>query len=230
MEKENKLYFVYKTTNLKNGKFYVGVHETYNLNGGYLGSGKVLRNSIYFHGKENFKREIIEFCEDKKSMYEKEKELATEELVNNIKCMNLTVGGVGFIDDEKHRKISSYGGKARAKKIKEDPEFRDIHNKIVGETMRKNHMLGKIKYNTFTGKKHSEETKKKMREVMKGKGAGKKNSQYGTCWITKNGINKKIKKEELDYYISKDWARGRISIFQPKDKWVTGEAYVRFCK
>jgi hypothetical protein len=94
MEKENKYFIVYKTINLKNDKFYIGVHETHNLDDGYLGSGKILRNSVYYHGKENFKREILEFCENKKSMYEKEKELVTEELINNPKCMNLVIGGV----------------------------------------------------------------------------------------------------------------------------------------
>jgi hypothetical protein len=74
--------------------FYIGVHETHNLDDGYLGSGKILRNSVYYHGKENFKREILEFCENKKSMYEKEKELVTEELINNPKCMNLVIGGL----------------------------------------------------------------------------------------------------------------------------------------
>ena len=65
MEKDNKYYLVYITTNLINGKFYIGVHETHNLNDGYLGSGKILRNSVYYHGKENFKREILEFCDNK---------------------------------------------------------------------------------------------------------------------------------------------------------------------
>ena len=52
MEKENKLYFIYKTTNLKNEKFYIGAHVTENINDGYLGSGKVLRNSVNYYGKE----------------------------------------------------------------------------------------------------------------------------------------------------------------------------------
>lgn len=40
MKNENKYYLVYKTTNLINGKFYIGVHETYNLNDGYFRFGK----------------------------------------------------------------------------------------------------------------------------------------------------------------------------------------------
>ena len=39
---------------------------------------------------------------------------------------------------------------------------------------------------------------------------GEKNSQYGTCWITKDNENKKIKKEYLDEYISLGWKAGRV--------------------
>jgi hypothetical protein len=37
-----------------------------------------------------------------------------------------------------------------------------------------------------------------------------KNSQFGTCWITKDGVNKKIKKEELNSWIEQGWCKGRI--------------------
>lgn len=43
----------------------------------------------------------------------------------------------------------------------------------------------------------------------KGKGLGELNSQFGTCWITKDNNNKKIKKEELDKYLSDGWIKGR---------------------
>lgn len=210
MEKENKYYLVYKTTNLKNGKFYIGVHETYNLNDGYLGSGKVLRNSVYYHGKENFKREILEFCGNKKNMYQKEKELVTEELIKVSKCMNLVVGGVGFINDEKHREVSVLGGKAYGEKLKRDPEFRKRHNAIVSNNLKTAHRLGKITPPSFKDKKHREESKTKISESMKGKGSGEQNSQFGTCWITRNDVNKKIKKTEKATYLDDGWILGRI--------------------
>ena len=62
----------------------------------------------------------------------------------------------------------------------------------------------------WEGKKHSEETKKKMSKSHQGKQNGEKNSQYGTCWITKDGINKKIKKSDLDVFVNNGWKRGRI--------------------
>ena len=35
-------HFVYETTNLINGKKYIGKHSTDDLNDGYLGSGKAI--------------------------------------------------------------------------------------------------------------------------------------------------------------------------------------------
>lgn len=207
MKNKNKLYFVHKTTNLKNGKFYIGVHETFNLNDGYLGSGKVLRNSIYFHGKENFKREILEFCKDKQTMYQKEKELVSEELVNDSNCMNLVPGGIGFINDEKHKIIAQKGGQSFAKKLKNDKAFFEKHSKLCSDRFKKLHKNGKIKYNTFEGKKHSDETKLKISNTLKNITLGENNSQFGTIWITNGKTNKKIKKYGE---IPKDWYKGRI--------------------
>ena len=71
------------------------------------------------------------------------------------------------------------------------------------------HKEGKYNYNTFEGKQHSDESKQKMSLSKKGKGTGKFNSQYGTCWINKDGTDKKIKKEELNNYLSENWIKGR---------------------
>lgn len=64
----------------------------------------------------------------------------------------------------------------------------------------------------WLGKKHSSETIEKVKETFKRieHQQGKNNSQWGTCWINKDNINKKIKKDELDVYISDNWLKGRI--------------------
>lgn len=63
----------------------------------------------------------------------------------------------------------------------------------------------------WKGKKHSEKTIKKYKETFKRieHQQGQKNSQFGTCWIYRGDENKKIRKEELDYYISLGWFKGR---------------------
>lgn len=62
--------FIYKTTNTITGKSYIGQHIGNNPN--YLGSGVYLSRSIKFHGKENFTREIIEYCESREELNEME--------------------------------------------------------------------------------------------------------------------------------------------------------------
>ena len=39
-------YLVYKTTNLINGRIYIGQHQTYYPNDGYLGSGREIAKAI----------------------------------------------------------------------------------------------------------------------------------------------------------------------------------------
>lgn len=65
---------------------------------------------------------------------------------------------------------------------------------------------------SFAGKKHKPETIEKFKRTYKdiGHQQGEKNSQYGTCWITKDGLNKKIKKEEFEIFEQQGWKRGRI--------------------
>ena len=90
--------------------------------------------------------------------------------------------------------------------MKNNINFRKKILKTLLDNIKKSHKEGKIKYNTFTGKNHKEETKQKIGLKNSIKQKGIKNSQYGTMWIT-NGIeNKKIKKETV---IPEGWYKGR---------------------
>lgn len=214
MGNKNKFYFIYKTTNLKNGKYYIGMHVTSNLDDGYLGSGKILRNSIYFHGKENFKREIIEFCNDKLSLIEKEREIVNEDLINEAKCMNLVVGGqggYGFFSDE-HEKNFIEAGKKNL--INSETKRKNILNKKRENVVWLNNVNKKVSkslkeyYKTnnsgFKDKKHNKTT---IKILSKSKNVGIHNSQFGTIWITNGSENIKLKKNET---IPLGWWKGRI--------------------
>jgi len=68
-------YYIYKITNINNGKFYIGSHRTNDLNDGYFGSGIYLKRSIKRYGRESFIKEILLYCNNAEQMIQKETEL-----------------------------------------------------------------------------------------------------------------------------------------------------------
>lgn len=193
------MYFtIYKVTNLLDGKYYLGMHKTKNLDDGYMGSGKLLKRAISKHGIENFRKDILFILDSEQEMFKKEAEIITEDLIKDPMCYNLTVGGFGGnrITNSDHKTWSSeharYMNQQSVIRYKEDEEFRKRVSDSRSQTMKRTHREGKIKYDTFTGKQHNPETKKKISESMIGKRNGSKNSQFGSKWITNGEVNIKI--------------------------------------
>lgn len=205
-QKLKKYHYIYKTTNLLNEKYYIGVHSTNNLEDGYLGSGKYLWRSLKKYGKENFKIEILEFYNNREELMEREKELVTLDKIKDSLCMNLKPGGRGGLCNDEHAyKFHAAGGRA-VRKLLSKRHHERFKNDPIYRARCIEQMLGKQKW---LGKQHTEETKKLQSLVKQGTGTKENNSQFGTCWITKEGINKKIKKEELEAYLSQEWSKGR---------------------
>lgn len=212
MRKEKKYHYIYKTVNILSGKYYLGMHSTDNLNDGYLGSGKRMRYSINKHGKDNHKLIILEFVSTREELKAREKEIINLNEIAKVECMNLMVGGTGgFISVEQQRHRSRCAGKALHKKMRDNEEFRKLQCEKLSNSVQKAMDGGKMKtwkdtYN-WTGKKHSEESKKKISESKKDQGKGKNNSQFGKCWITNEIINKKIYRGDV---IPEGWRLGRV--------------------
>lgn len=193
-------YTVYKITNKINGKTYVGKHQTKDLNDGYMGSGKHLKNSITKYGIENFEKEILFQFDNEVEMNAKEAELVTEEFCLREDTYNLCPGGKGgwgYINSiprsEKQRETA-----------RKQIAINSNHEKSINTQREKQIGCFNPSANfTFAGRKHSDETRQKMR---KSKNVGESHSQYGTIWIT-NGIdNAKLCK---DSPIPDGWVKGR---------------------
>jgi len=129
---------VYKTTNLINGKIYIG--QTTIKNDNYIGSGTVMKEAIKKYGKKIFKKEIIEVCDSIEQLNSREEYWISfyNSFVPN--GYNLREGG-------------NYSHHSEATKLK-------ISKSKIGKKLTKEHIAAVVK--SITGKKRSQETKDKI--------------------------------------------------------------------
>lgn len=174
----------YITTNLVNGKQYIGMHSTDNVDDGYLGSGTLLLKAIKKYGKENFTREILEFCPDVSIAHYNEGIFIAEYNTLVPNGYNISpkggLGGKGSVSEETKKILS---------KIKRGQKLSDETKRKLSESLR-----GRISHRKGTksteeskernrqshlGKKHTEQTKLKMSKAHKGKFKGEENWRWG---------------------------------------------------
>lgn len=165
-------YTIYKITNKINNKFYIGMHQTENLNDGYMGSGTRVRTAIKKYGIQNFHKEILFVFDNENDMRNKEKEL----VVISEMSYNLCDGGKGgwgyvnrtgkssrsgaVLSDDTKEKISN---SKRGKKLSEE------HKKKLSENnaMKKDPVLRNRISQSLKNKPKTEEHKRKISEAIK---------------------------------------------------------------
>lgn len=186
--------YVYMTTNLVNNRKYIGrCKSSYFKGNAYLGSGKILHQAIKKYGKENFQVELLKECES-------DEELNQEEI----------------------RYIALYDAQ----------KSREFYNICKGRTAGPGGPRMK-------GKHHSEENKRRWSEQHRGAGnanygnhwhasektkaiwhaqrSGSGNVAYGTKLLNNGKVNKRIKLDEVEKYLSDGWSYGFIKK-KPKDE------------
>jgi len=197
-------YIIYKTTNLLDGKYYIGCHQTNDLNDRYLGSGKHLRRAIKKHGLENFKFEILHYAKSKDEMFQLEKAIVNEDLVNDPMSYNLKIGGSGGNPGI----VGAFAGKKHSQQTKEklrEAALRQIttdqKRKKLSENnaMKNNPDIRKKVSEKLTGRTCSDAHRKKVADANIGK-------------ITvNNGLSsKRIDPVDLPLYINNGWSKGLI--------------------
>ena len=220
---QSRNFLVYKTTNLVNGQFYIGVHISDDLEDDYLGSGTRLRRSVEKYGRQSFKRDTLYVFDNVDEMFQKEAELINEDLLKDPLCLNIIFGGSGGWGHGSHEVRSKIYSSENQKKRSpyNDPEWVDANkenrvkwNQLGVELMQKALAEKRAtgwRASGFTGRQHTQEYKDKLSETMKEKQSGSSNSQYGTCWIYSNEqrISKKIPATELATHVAFGWLKGR---------------------
>lgn len=213
-----KKYTIYQITNTINGKIYIGKHETYNLEDGYMGSGNLLKSAQAKYGIGNFTKEILHVFETESEMNDKEAELVTENFCLREDTYNLCVGGQGGFSYINRNDLNVPIHKQnldlqevcrlaalKRKELASDASWNEARSKSLSLGIKKAYSEGRgfNKINPM----HMPGVKEKHKESCKNNSKGSKNSQYGTMWIN-NGIeSKKIKSIDA---IPDGWIKGRV--------------------
>jgi group I intron endonuclease len=173
---------VYLTTNLINGKQYVGDHSVNTLEKDkYLGSGCYIKKAEKLYGKQNFKREILEFFSTKHEAFNAQEKYINEYNTLSPNGYNISPKGGHNVKDcisEETKQKMSIKGKGRKHTEKAKKNMSNAHR---GEG------------NGMFGKTHSENTKEKY---FLGENNGMYNKSLFDCWVEKYGIEIAEKKKE----------------------------------
>lgn len=214
---QRKYHYIYKTTNLINQKYYVGMHSTNNLDDGYIGSGTRLWRSIQHYRRENFNVEILEFLPDRKSLKEREAEIVNLVLLKDPLCMNICTGGYGGWEvynsnGELQRQKCLRGNSKMSWLRQNDSAWRLQESERKRKITIKAHSDGKMNIeafrNAFKGKAHSDETRKLIGEKNSVKQLGSGNSQFGTKWIY-SSVERRSRKISKKQEVPEGWTLGR---------------------
>lgn len=207
-----RYHYLYRITNTETEEYYIGIHSTNDLDDGYFGSGKLLKNIIRELGKDKFKKEIIMFCKDRFELVDQESKYVNESVLKDKKCLNLIEGGICT-------KQYSTKGTTTVRSVKTgkcfnvkvgDPRLKtgELIHVAKGKTTVFDPSTNKfISISVNDPRYISKELKQKHPEnfTMKGK-----------TYVYKDGTYLTIKKEDLDKYLKKGWiirskCKGRIS-------------------
>lgn len=86
-----KKFYIYKTTNVKNNKFYIGQHYG-ELGDKYIGSGSIFKADVKKFGKEHFEKVIIQIYSNAKQLDKAELKFVGVNEVNDKNCYNQILG------------------------------------------------------------------------------------------------------------------------------------------
>jgi group I intron endonuclease len=193
-----------------------------NLNDTYLGSGLLLQEAIKKHGLENFRKEYLIFCNSLEELNETEKRIVTSDIVKDPNSYNIATGGqggnLGYAVNEKIGQSMSLVLKGRPKttdhilsisKARKGQRVSEETKAAIGKTIKKirektdpvvrKEIFGHYgEDNGFYGKKHSHQSKQKIRDAIGD--SRKRGSNPNAKSITFRGKTFSCKKDCAEYF------------------------------
>lgn len=181
---------VYLITNHVNGKIYVGVHSTFNLEDGYMGSSKLVDKAIIKYGQSNFTKQILHFAYDRDHAYDIEAQIVDSYFVHRKDTYNMHVGGT--------TKYLLNGTKT----CKSGSTYKNIYGEERSKEILSKRKNTKIKNgNVLQGQKYPDHMKKNLSEYRK---------SYKMMYNLDLLISKHVKHEDIESYLLLGWILGRV--------------------
>lgn len=178
--------YIYETINLINGKRYIGMHKygKQEIDESYLGSGIILKKAIEKYGRENFICRVIEYCNTREELSEREKYyISITKAPINDEYYNINDGGFGGHSEYYHQEMSENQLNALEK------------GRHLPASDKLKTQLSQYASNSV----FSDETLKTLKEKQK---------RHRTI---NNGVeNKVVDISEVSYYLNNGWSSGRV--------------------
>lgn len=208
-------YYVYKITNIINGKFYIGKRKHLNPElDKYMGSGKLIRLAIAKYGVDNFHKEILQTFDTNDAAAEFEASLVTSELLASGDVYNMHEGGHGgfkhinYLPVNERVNVIAFKAKVLSGEIKVGGDtsmfFTEDSYRRIREGSQKGNTLKKLR-----SQEQIAITNSKISEASKGSG----NSQYGTKFYI-NLETKEVKRFKIPpegWVVSSDYREAQKS-------------------
>lgn len=181
--------YIYETTCKVNGKKYIGLHRWSEdkLDENYLGSGVILNSAINKYGKEAFTCRIIECCDTKEQLAEREKYwIGYYKADSSSDYYNVSAGGLG----------GSHG----------DNYVQPVTQKMLHALEAGRHLPASKKQREQLSKRRrginvTQETRNKLREAA----LRQVNRTTGLIWVFDGNQYKRVSRENLQTYVDSGW-------------------------
>ena len=222
--------YVYLTTNLINQRKYIGMHKSSHFDESYKGSGKILKQAFEKYGWENFKTEVIEWCETCEKLCDQEIYWINRfDAVNSREYYNIGQGGTGWqvhLSGESHPMYGrrgmnspSYGHKVSEEtrnKIREKAKSRVwiFNEENIEITIDEDKLSAYLSAGWSRGRVMSSTKGLDLTRI-----GNSFSDNKGRIWINNGSINKMIHKKDFCDYDG--WSLGTLSRSTKGHKWYT---------
>lgn len=203
--------YIYMTTNLINGKKYIGQHKSFEFDENYKGSGHALKTAIRKYGKSNFEVKMIEECKDLNDLNDREAYWIT--YYNAVESND-------FYNIKSHDYIDENG------KIHSNSCYIWINNGTEEKIIKYADLYKKDYKGWYTGKfSIKDQSGKNKGRICVNNGIedrtilpfelddylskGYVKGRLPCRWITKNSVTKYVPESQVDGYLSEGWVIGR---------------------